>query len=205
MNTTVKRNEVDWNLVMMPFSKKSPHVGKEFPAPVVDEASFDLYTKWFGRTDLISYLNAAVRTDFMGIYTDNIDEKTGIFNEEKWAVDAADFTAGVTRLADVKEQLEVLFETQYKLVNDENYAATEVIKDEQGQEQEVKTQACIALEQQIKANNDKIKPLKVLKAALEIKIGEKAEKRAATKAANEAKAAAAKAAGVSQPAELATA
>lgn len=202
MNTVVTRNEVAKQLVMMPFSKKSPHVGKEFPAPIFSEATWSDDVKWFGLTDLISYLNAATRTDFMGIYTDQIDEKTGVFNEQKWEVDAADFTAGVTRLADVKEQLEVLFETQYKLVNDENYAATEVIKDEQGQEQEVKTQACIALEQQIKANNDKIKPLKVLKAALEIKIGEKAEKRAATKAANEAKAAVAKAAGVSQTAEL---
>lgn len=180
LNLTIVRNDVPWTLELSPFSKKSPHVGKSFPTPVVNEANFQDYVKWFGLTEFLSYINNSVRVDFMGIYTDNIDEKTGIFNAEKWAIDAADFTAGVTKLSAVEEQMEELQAKQYERIESPDFGA-------EGAEG-TPTEAAAKIDVELKEINGKLKTLKVLKADLLVKIGEKAAKRKATKEANELKA-----------------
>lgn len=190
---SVVRNGVTKNMVLGTFGKKSDLAGTQFPYPVISPETFDQDEIWIGVSDMCSSLTTWLRRVFADIYVDCRDEKTGIFNRAQWDLDAADFTAGVAKMSDIKEALEELFEKQSLIVADDNFGAEVDIKDENGETKSVKTPEAQELEAQMRTNNDKIKPLKAQLAAITAKYAERAEKREKSKAAKEAAAAAAKA------------
>ena len=174
----VNRNGIDKALVGMVFGKKSDNAGKHFFAPVLSEENFENDAKWMGIGELISLANTWLRKTFGEIMLDNIDEKTGILNEEQMKLEWADFSAGVQKLSDIDDQLDELQALQQSYALDEDFGATN--------DEGVKTERAVELEALIKQVAAKIKPLRVQKATIEAKYAERAEKRKQKKAASDA-------------------
>lgn len=178
-NPVIERNGVAKTLTEQVFGKKSPNKGTKFYAPAISADTLESDLKWVGLDNVIGSMNKVLRSIFADIYTDNVRED-GSFNEDNWRLDAADFTSGVAKLADIEDSLDELQALQQSYALDDNFGAT----DEQG----VKTERAVELETLIKQAAEKIKPLRIQKAAIEATYKERADKRAARKAAEAAKA-----------------
>jgi len=162
--------------------------GKKFPYPEITSANLQTMIEFMGESFTAETLNRAVRKIFGGIYIDNVNEKTGLLNQEDWLRDATDFTEGVDTLDSLKEEKGDIQDEISSLIESPDYMAPE--------EGQPATSEFLAIEERIKALNKCIGPIKRRIANLEQKNAIKAEKRKATKIANEAKAAAAVAAAV---------
>jgi len=181
----ITRNGLDKTFEQDNFGKRSKdHAGTAFytpvlKAPLVREIELDGKTQkvltdiedfiWGGVEDLTNSINTSLRRQFAEIYLDNVDEKTGVFNEEQWKIDAADFAAGVERLSAIEDKLDALAAEQVSIVDDPNF----------GEDNAENT----ALQERLKALNSRVKPLRVTRATIEAKYKARAEKRAARKAA----------------------
>lgn len=172
---SVARNNVSKTLSQMVFGKKSPNAGKVFFAPIVDVSVQDDVT-WTGIDSINGMVNKALRLIFADLYVDNLDEKTGEFNQANWEAEAADFTAGVAKLSDLEEQLDNLQAEQQKYALDDQFGAT----DDQG----VETARSAELKSLITQTALRIKPLRAQKAAIEAKYADRAAKRKAKEAAS---------------------
>lgn len=187
-NPVISRNDVTKELSEQVFGKKSDNAGKKFFAPVLSLSDWDNDVLWLGKDTMIGGMNKILRNIFAGIYLDNLDPITGVLNEESWAAEAADFTAGVAKLSDLEEELDDLQALQQSFALDDEFGAT----DSNG----VKTPRAIELESEIKKTADKIRPLRAQRDQIQAKYADRAAKRKASKEAKEA----AKLAGVAVPA-----
>lgn len=182
MNPVITRNGIDKTFTEQTFGKKSPHKGAKFLSPVITPESYETDKVWVGDADLFSILNKVFRTMFADIWTDNIRED-GSFDEEKWRLDAAEFTAGVDKLSEIDEQLEEFQALQQTYALDENFGATN--------DDGTKTKEAIDLEEKLKELALKVKPLRIKKKSIEETYAERAAKRKARKEAEAAVAASA--------------
>jgi hypothetical protein len=202
----IERNGQSVTLQLDKFGKKSDFYGQSFLKPVlktptIREVEVDGVVQkvltdisdllWAGIGDVIDAYNVDVRVIFADIYVDNIDAETGLFDEVSYLAACKDFTAGVAKLSQIDDQLEALFEIQTALIDSPEYGDT----DSSGQQ----TPASLAIEEKLRANNLKIKPLKLKKADITAKYEAASIKRKASKEAKEAKA---KAAAANKPAEV---
>ncbi len=200
-NPVVVRNEQSKELSEEVFGKTSPNKGTKFWAPTIKEPDLTKFSEeelakvksvfgdyiWYGLSGISLTLTRAARAIFAGIAIDPENKNPdGTVNEDALMADWADFSAGQASLTEINEQIEELFELQNSYVYHENFGATV-----DGTENGAKTPEAIALEDEMKKVNARIRPLKVKKAALQKEFQERSEKRKATKAANEAKAKAA--------------
>ena len=191
-NPVINRNNTSLTLAKEVFGKKSKeHVGKEFFAPQIGDSlpvlvkdvdvngtKQDVLTNinsllWIGIEDMVGILDTSMRRIAAEIYLDNLDEKTGQFNQAQWELDIADFSAGFDRLSDIETQLDNLAAEQVKIVDDENFGA----EDANG----VKTEAAAALEKELHNINSKVKPLRIKKATITAKYAARAAVRVARK------------------------
>ena len=177
-NPVITRNNVAKTLVEAVFGKKSDNAGKKFFKPEVDLSSPSDVT-WLGLTESNSILNKYLTKVFADLFLDHLDEKTGVFNQDAWEADAADFTSGVAKLSDLEEQLDALQAQQQSYALDENFGAT----DDSG----AKTERAVELEELIRTVAAKIKPLRATKLSIEAKYAERAAKRKAKEAASTTK------------------
>lgn len=189
---SITRNGVSKTFVEQEFGKKSDNFGKKFFAPELTaegitprvvtkedgtgEVQHGLDIVWTGVDDLLTLTNKVLRQIFADIYTDNLDDK-GVFNEANWALDAADFSAGVAKLGDIEAELEELGLKQQEYVMDPDFVM---------EEDATVSPRAAELTKLMKEISSKIKPLRVQKAAIEAKYKERADKRKARKAAADA-------------------
>lgn len=186
---TINRNGVDKQLSKCVFSPKSDnYAGVQFFAPEIDESTFDTDIQWIGKDQVIGAVNKVLRQTFGTITTDNMKRNEGVLDMEEFLTEAAEFTAARESLSDLRTQLDDLQALQQTYSMDENFGAEEEITEEGTQEKRmVKTQRAQELEKLIKANADKIRPLRVKIEALKKQYEIVAEKRQQTKEANKAK------------------
>lgn len=178
-NPVIVRNGVTKELSPQVFGKKSPHAGKSFFAPEISEESFQDDVKWLGFDTVENLINKGMRNVFASIYLDNINAETGEFDQEGWAADAADFTAGAAKLSDIEEKIDDLQALQQSYtVENENFGAL----DENGK----LTEEAQRLNDLVMANNKKIKSLRAQRDEIKAIYMARAAKRAEKKAAQEA-------------------
>jgi len=175
---SIVRNGLAKALSEQAFGKKSDHYGKHFQAPVMNVNTFDEDVVWWGKEEISSIVNKATRLVFADIYLDSIDPNTGLLNETTYLASCADFTAGVSRMGDLDEQIEELQALQQSYALDDQFGEV----DDAGN----KTVRAVELETSIRETAEKIRPLKVLRKSIEAKYAIAAEKRAASKAAKAA-------------------
>lgn len=180
---TVSRNEITKTLETSTFGKKSPNAGKEFYVPRVGMTTFDEDMKWIGLDEVMGMVNRSLRTTFADIFNENLEENGGVFNAEKFAADAANFSAGVQKLQEVDDQLDELQAEQQKYALDDEFGAT----DGEGKP----TPRAVELQKLITQNAEKIKPLRLKKAEIQALYADRVAKREKKK--QEAELAAAKA------------
>lgn len=200
---SVKRNGITKTLTKAVFSPKSDtYKGSPFFYPQLEEPKIvslaladgstvraitslaDL--EWFGLDQVTGATNKVARQVFGTMVQDNMKNNEGILNMEEFLVDAAEFTAARQSLSDLRDELDDLQALQQQYSMDENFGAEVEITDENGAQQMVKTPRAQELEKLIKANADKIRPLRVKIDALRKQYELVAEKRAETKSKNEA-------------------
>lgn len=188
----IVRNGLSKELVPMQFGKKSKNAGAWFQAPVMSPATFPDDATWFGQDFIVRTVNKVSRLICADIYIGNVNEETGVLNAENYAIELADFTSGIAKLADLeedKEELEVALST---IVNDPDFAMPD-----EGETVSEKTASLVA---EAKRLGKLIKPIRVQIAEIEAKYQARAAKRKAAKEAAELAAAKAKLAGAGQPA-----
>jgi hypothetical protein len=171
---TIVRNGISKVLTEQTFGKKSPHVGKKFFAPTVTQETFQTDVEWISFDNVRSMLDKALRVIFAGIHLDHFNAETGLVNMDAWAIDAADFTAGVDKLSDLDDELDGLQAQQQSYALDDQFGEV----DASGQ----KTERALELEKLIKETADKIRPIRIKRDDLRIKWAERAAKREAKKA-----------------------
>ena len=198
----ITRNGVNKTLTEMVFGKKSDNAGKKFFAPVID-ISLIQDVSWAGLDNLNGIANKVLRGIFADLFVDNIDEKTGIFNHANWEIEAADFTAGVAKLSDLEEQLDILSAEQMELAENENFGAKEFVLDAHGEKIPDEsgendgtpwegfkarfTAEAEELSRSIQKLNAKVRPLRIQKKTIEAKYAERAAKRKAKEEASKSK------------------
>lgn len=168
----ITRNGVALELKKQAFGKKSPNVGKSFFAPVIDINNVD-DVKWVGADDINGFVNKNLRAISGGIYLDNIDEKTGVFNYANWELEMAEFSAGVDKLSDLEDELDALQGEQQSIVLDDRFGEV----GDNGEPTEYATE----LSTRAKAIAQKIKPIRIKRDS----ITEKYKARAAARKAKE--------------------
>lgn len=148
---------------------------------------------WTGGDQISGATNKTLRQVFGTMTTDNMERNDGVLNLEEFLTEAADFTAARQSLSDLRTELDDLQALQQTYSMDENFGAEEEITEEgTGEKRMVKTERAVELEKLIKANADKIRPLRVKIEALKKQYEIVSEKRNQTKEANKAKKEAAK-------------
>lgn len=165
----INRNNIVLPLSEMVFGKKSDNAGKKFFAPVISVANFDTFKDWVGLDSIVSVVNKWMRGAFAGIYLDNIDPATGLLNEVSWRADAEDFTAGVTKLGDLEEEIEELSELQSTYALNPAFGETDSEGKPTPESEQLKTS--------ITSVAQKLKPLRAQKALIESKYADRAAKR----------------------------
>ena len=198
LNTAVVRNGETLTLTEAKFGKKSKdNFGKVYYTPTIEPPILTEITTdkgetmnvltnitglvWFGLKDAADALTRVARGIFQDIYLDNVNETTGLVNEEKMQQDWSQFTAGVEKLKDINALLEVYYDEQQSILADENFGATV-----DGQLTGAKTEAAVKLESRMLELAALIHPLKVSKAALMAEYADRVAKRAERKAKEEA-------------------
>ena len=158
----IVRNGVQLTFVEQTFGKRSTNnAGMKFFTPVGTLENMTAFTTWYGVEDVLNGLNKITRQIFAGIFTDNLNEETGEFNEAQWYLDAADFSAGVEKLSDIEDQLDNLQDIQLQLSDELGNVPEEDEK----------------LRLTIKENNVKIRALKVAREEIKTKYEARAAKR----------------------------
>lgn len=172
----VVRNGITKVLVESQFSKRADAkiAGQTLFYPEINITVPDDVT-WAGVETINDAANAKLRALFGSIIAKNLEENNGVLNMPDFLAAAADFTAARESLAGIDEELESLYSLQEKLSSSPDFGA----ENPDGTPTEEAKQLTI----QIKANNQKIRPLKEKKAAIEAEY----ERRAAVRAANKAK------------------
>jgi len=112
----INRNGVDFIFTKATTGKKHSVPGLDFFFPYVTFEQLDQSAdvrKWFG--DVLESVNKTTRT----IFTDLAIEHTvdGVLNYEQWALDAADFTAGRAKIADLEEEVALLVDSNVAIVD----------------------------------------------------------------------------------------
>ena len=177
----VTRNDVTQKMVKAVFSKKSPHAGKEFPTFEFSEPELDNAVKFFGRSEVAALLTGKVRAIVADIFIDFVEEHGGVFTPDLYPAyleEVADFTAGVTKLGDLQEEIEQLQTLQSTYVNDEQFGATN--------EDGTPTERAAELIGLMKETAKKIQPLRVQIAGIKEVYKQRAAKREAKKNAEKA-------------------
>lgn len=165
----INRNGISLPFIPETFGHRSPNAGKTFFTPPVSGDNLEAtIIPWIGKDDTASMLFSLLRAEFSRIHASNVDPETGEFDEEQWAKDAADFTAGFVTLNDYRDQIEDLEIEQDKLLD--KWSASP-------DSQEGKA----ALET-MKANSPKIKNLRAKLASAQADADAKAKLRAEAKA-----------------------
>jgi len=189
LNLNVERNGVNKTLVEGKFGKKNKkNFGKSFYFPTIEPpilsevelkngSTLQCLTNiadllWFGLKDAATALTREARGIFQDIYLDNINETTGLLNEENMMVEWSQFTAGVEKLKDIIGQISVYVDEQQSIINDDSFGATE-----DGTPATPKTARAIVLENRMIELAALIQPLKISKAALDAKYAERVAKR----------------------------
>ncbi len=170
---SITRNGVTLTLVPKDFGLKSLNKGKTYFIPPAFKLDDEASVTWRGKDTIEEAIQKSERLIFMDIFTDNIGDD-GIFNEAKYLVDCAEFTAGVQSLVDINEKLDELYALQQDRVNSPDFGATE-----DGTDNTPKTAACVALEEAMSATSREIIPLRTKKVALEARYKAAADKRKA--------------------------
>lgn len=155
----VKRNGIEVTLTEQIFGKLSDWAGHKFWGPVIDVSNSDHVT-WAVAESLNSIVNKELRLIFAGIYQDAVKEKTDTASgkldvpkfEAQLAEDWADFTAGVSKLSDLEEQIGLLQDQIAPLVSD-----TDFVMPEEGQ---APTARFIELSTKMRELNRRIVPLR---------------------------------------------
>lgn len=185
-NPVIVRNNIPKEFVEDQIGKKSKnYAGVKFFTPKVTEESLATDMDWIGKGEVARTLTKVLRPIFADIHIDNLDKNTGLLNMQSWEVDAGKFTAGVAKLSDIEEELDDLQARQQTIVLSENFGAEEEV-DVNGEKRMVKTAPAQELETQMKEIADLIRPLRIERAKIMAEYADRAEKRKATKAAEEA-------------------
>lgn len=192
---TITRNGISKQLSKCVFSPKSDNYkGVQFFAPEMQDETFDSDVTFIGKDQVMGAVNKVLRQTFGTITTDNMERNEGVLNMEEFLTEAVEFTAARQSLSDLRTELDDLQALQQTYSMDDNFGAEEEITEEGTNEKRmVKTERAIELEKLIKANADKIRPLRVKIDALKKQYEIVAEKRQETKAKNVAAKAALKA------------
>lgn len=179
MPFNITRNGIVKALSETMFGKKSPNSGVKFYTPTIDVDKEDDRT-WTGVDQLNGMINRGLRLIFADIWLGNLKRNEGVFDEEEFLEEAADFTAARQSLADIETEIDDLqaLQQSYTIENPawEGYVPTEPMNEVQA-----------GLMKQVHEGNAKIKALRVKRDAIEKEYTLRAQKRAVTKAANEAK------------------
>lgn len=183
---TITRNGISKQLSKCVFSPKSDNYkGVQFFAPEMQDETFDSDVTFIGKDQVMGAVNKVLRQTFGTITTDNMERNEGVLNMEEFLTEAVEFTAARQSLSDLRTELDDLQALQQTYSMDENFGAEEEITEEGTNEKRmVKTERAIELEKLIKANADKIRPLRVKIEALKKQYEIVAEKRQETKAKN---------------------
>lgn len=100
----ITRNGVDFTFTKSTTGKKHSVPGLDFYYPYVttEQLGDENVRTWFG--DVLESVNKVTRI----IFTDLAIEHTvdGVLNVEAWKADAADFTAGRAKIADLQEEVD---------------------------------------------------------------------------------------------------
>lgn len=166
----VNRNGVDLTLTSTVFGKKSKNnAGKPFffPNPNINDTNF---VTWMGEDVIVDYLRRDLRRDFADIYLDNIDEKTGILNEEKYLLECKNFDQGRVGLQALQDEVDRL--------TDINSAIYDKML-----ELDTDSPEYAAAVEEMKTNQGLIKPYRQKIAAISAEYKERAAKRKAEEAA----------------------
>lgn len=153
------------------FGKLSPLVGQEFwfPSVGLNSEERNAYITWFGESDFWDDAQTSVRRDFADLYADHLEKHDGVVNEEDLLQEMREFTSGRMSLAKVKEEIELWRSKQAEITESEDIEPEQMVL-------------------QIREINATIRPLLEKKNKLEAEYQRRADKRAATKAANKAQA-----------------
>ena len=152
--------------------------GKKYPSIRVTKENLEHYLKFAGATYIAEVLDTDARRTFSGIYSDNIDEKTGKFDSEGWRVDAEDYTEGADTTSRLKQDKSDAQDQISALIDSDDYSLPE------------EDPLFIECDKKIKALNALINPIKKRIAKLELKNAAKTAKREETKKRKEAELAA---------------
>lgn len=165
----INRNGVDFTLTKATTGKKHSVPGLDFYFPKVTFEQIDKdpnVRTWFG--DVLEGVNKLTRI----IFTDLAIEHThdGVLDVEAWKADAADFTAGRAKIADLEEEVAILIDSNVAVV-DQLMALMENDGDP----------AAIAALQEKSANimRNQVKPLRAKIAAIQEKYAKIVAARAA--------------------------
>jgi len=133
----VPRNGVSLTLEAQVLGKMHDKAGQRFWAPVIDVSNPD-HVAWAVAESLSSIVNKELRLIFADIYLSAmetkeegglVDSTTGKYDPEEMKArleaDWADFTAGVSRLADLQDQIDILQDQMSPIALDPDYCAPE--------------------------------------------------------------------------------
>lgn len=177
---SITRNEVSKVLSEDSFGKNSKAKGQKFFTPKFTAAGIVDDSKWLGLDYIINVLNRTTRRVFADLYLDNIDDKTGKFDEVNWLKEATDFTEGVATLSDLQEEVDELTGKMQDIVTNETSGFGQTNEDG------TYTELALQKEEEVKKLGLTLKPLRAQIAKIRATYKERLEKKEATKKANEA-------------------
>lgn len=176
---SVKRNDIDFVLSQAKFGKNhKEHPGLVFWYPGLTVETLPQFINWAGAKYTVQEMDRAVRADAMDLALDYIDEN-GVLNQDEYLKALENFTYTSGRGAGSKSAIEDDLST---------------LQDEQNVDVQAMLNGDDTVRDAMKERVGKINELKTRIAELDAIYKARAEKRAATQAANEAKKEAAKAA-----------
>jgi hypothetical protein len=193
----IKRNDVELTFIDEVFGKKSPNAGRKFPCPPINQANWDVVSKWLGIEWLVSVAQRAARKIAADIYLDEANWSNlevvkegkdagkiigGTFLLENAIRDLEEFTAGVATLGDLADAISQIQDQMSLLVDDEGFAVDD-------KDAPLNPERYVELTEQMKDLQKKIRPIKQQYAAITAKYKERAEKRKLKEQASETKSA----------------
>lgn len=173
----ISRNNVSLTLTPKQFGKKSKNSGAWYQTPEISPATFTTVLPWFGEQFVCDTINKSARLIAQEILIGNVDETTGQLDEAKFALELADFTAGIAKLGDLEEDKEELEIQVNAITNDPEFEMPD-----EGVQMSERTQFLIS---EAKRLGKLIKPIRIQIADIEAKYALRAAKRKAKKEAAE--------------------
>lgn len=116
---SLTRNEAVVQFVADTFGKRSNMKGKTFfRLPDATTENWSLLSQFVGQQAVMDVFTVEFRKVAMDLFSSNIDEKTGEFDEEGWLADWQELSVERVTLGDLDEKLEALYDQQSALMDE---------------------------------------------------------------------------------------